>query len=280
MKKICLLGLITLASCAGPRVAAQRAGAAAPHVATVDQNNHITIGFSDLSRPGLLRVNLTAGSLSVKAYAGKEVIIDAEPRVPRIKPIEAANLRRIDDGLADLRVEGQGNVVTVRTDGFYRAARINIQVPTKTNLELVSVNGGLIDVDGVEGDIDIQNTNGGVRASDVSGSVRADATNGAVVVAMRGVTPGKALSFTTVNGRVDVTLPPSIKANAQMRTSHGGIWTDFDIQQTSTNPAVQDLGNGYRRYQIESDIRGTINGGGPQVTLSTMNGNIFIRKGR
>src|SRR5262249_5386460 len=100
---------------------------------------------------------------------------------------------------------------------------------------------------------------------------------------MRQVTAGRPLSFGSQNGTVDVTLPATIKATARMRAGHGEIWTDFDIQ---TNPSqdrqVQDLrsqGGGYR-INVDNNIYGTINGGGPELTLSTFNGSIYIRRAK
>src|SRR5205085_215736 len=62
-----------------------------------------------------------------------------------------------------------------------------------------AVNGGPIEVDGVEGEIEIENTNGRIAANDVAGSVVAHSQNGSVVVTMRQVTPGKPMAFSAMN---------------------------------------------------------------------------------
>ncbi len=173
--------------------------------------------------------------------------------------------------------------MTVQTDSLHRAVRLNIQVPARTNLKLHSVNGGTIEVDGVDGDIEIDNTNGRINAKNVAGAVIAHSTNGGVLVTMREVTPGKPLSFSSQNGTVDVTLPPNIKANAKLRTGHGEIWTDFDVQmQQATQATVEDARAQGGRYRIDIDrnIYGTINGGGADLTLATFNGSIYIRRGK
>jgi hypothetical protein len=267
MRKALLLVLIFVSSCASSRAASQRAGAAATPPATGASSNQITVRFSDASRPGLLRVHLLSSPISIRAYSGNEVIIDAEPRGPQVEPIAAGTLRRIDSGLGGIEVDEQANLIDIRSSVPNRRVRVNIQVPAKTNLDLSGINGGTIEVEGVDGDITIENTNGGVRANNVSGSIRAESLNGGVFVTMRNVTPGKSMSLSTMNGPVDLTLPPTVKASAKMQTRHGGIWTDFDIQQLASSG-------------VDNDYHGTINGGGPDLTLSTMNGNIFIRKGK
>jgi DUF4097 and DUF4098 domain-containing protein YvlB len=232
----------------------------------------------------LLEVDLLNGAISVTGYNGKDVIVDAEPRDREpSSPGAPAGLRRLQTSSTGLRIEEQNNVMTVQADSVRRYVRLNIQVPSRTNLKLHSVNGGAIEVERVEGDIDINNTNGRVTAKDVAGAVKAQSINGGVLVTMSRVTPGKTLSFTSQNGTVDVTLPPDVKANAKLRTGHGDIWTDFDVQvKQSPAPVVEDSRAQGGRYRIDIDrnIYGTINGGGPDLTLSTFNGSIYIRRGK
>ncbi len=59
--------------------------------------------------------------------------------------------------------------------------------------------------------------NGPVTLTDVVGSAVAPSLNGTVTASMRRVTPQKAMSFTSLNGQVDVTLPGDTKANRKVR---------------------------------------------------------------
>ena len=73
------------------------------------------------------------------------------------------------------------------------------------------------------------------------------------------------MSFTSMNGNVDVTLPATAKANLKMRTDHGGSYSDFEmLMRPNAPPAIQDTRSRGGRYRIESDrsISATINGGG------------------
>jgi hypothetical protein len=257
-----------------------------PQQGAQSDGERVSVAFSDPSRPGLLRVDLLNGAISVKAYNGRDVIIEAQPRSGQSSSSSTTNtsgLHRLSGAAAGLHVEEQNNVMTVEADSIRRPVRVEIQVPTRTNLNLHSVNGGAIEVEGVEGEINIENTNGRVTATDVAGAVTAHSMNGAVHVTMRQVSPGKALSFASQNGTVDVTLPADIKANAKMRTGHGDIWTDFDIQtKPAPSPVAQDARPQGGRYRInlDTDVYGTINGGGSDLTLSTFNGSIYIRKAK
>jgi DUF4097 and DUF4098 domain-containing protein YvlB len=96
------------------------------------------------------------------------------------------------------------------------------------------------------------------------------------------VTPDKAMSFSTMNGEIDVTLPANTKANVKLKTDHGDIFTDFDIKldATARPPQVEDNRKNGGRYRVQFDrgTNGTINGGGPEIQFTTFNGNILIHK--
>ena len=47
---------------------------------------------------------------------------------------------------------------------------------------------------------------------------------------MDAVDPNKPLSFSSMNGTIDVTLPADFKANVKLRTDHGEIYSDFDFK--------------------------------------------------
>ena len=98
-----------------------------------------------------------------------------------------------------------------------RSADVTMQVPAQTSLRLKTLNGGKIMVEDISGEIEAENTNGAVIITDVSGSVVANSTNGKVTVSLNKVTPNKNMSFSTLNGTVDVTLPADVKANLRMR---------------------------------------------------------------
>jgi Putative adhesin len=254
--------------------------------------DRLTIPFSDPARPGTLKVRLVQGAVTVRGANTKEVAIDATGSLRNSdsasrRPPRADGLRRLSQPTG-LNVEEEANVISVTArpsdDG-----RLTIQVPTRTNLQLSLVNGGNIEVEGVEGDLEINNVNGDVRLANVSGSVVASSVNGQVVATVRQVTAQKPMAFTSLNGEVDVTLPASLKASLKLRSDQGDVYTDFDVQTrnppppsaTATPPGRERDRDGRGKYRLRVDrsIYGTVNGGGPEIELRTFNGDVFLRKG-
>jgi DUF4097 and DUF4098 domain-containing protein YvlB len=182
---------------------------------------------------------------------------------------------------AGLTVEERTNEISITSSQYRGRTDLEIQVPSRTNLRLTSLNGD-ITVDGVEGEIEVTSTRGDVTLTSVSGAVVAQSMNGAVVATLSRAPADKAMSFTTFNGGVDVTLPASIKANLKMLSYQGDVYTDFDLQLKSTGkptPAAARPGEPATRFEINDAIYGSINGGGPEIELRTYRGRILLRKG-
>jgi len=267
---------------------------------TSSPNDRIAVPLTDPSRPAVLKVGLISGSITVKGYSGKEVLVDGrlhrdsededkedsdeqeegkEPKSKRIK-----GLRLIPNTSTGLTVEEEDNVVDVGASGAggYRTIDITIQVPVNTSMKLHTVNDGDIDVSGTNGDIEVSNTNGSIGLSQISGSVVADAINGDIMVEFVRVNPERSMSFSSLNGTIDVTFPPNTKATVRMKNEQGEIYSDFDVKMENTGTTkVEDKGkHGRYRVTVEKMMKGTINGGGADVQFKNFNGDIYIRKGK
>jgi hypothetical protein len=254
--------------------------------AAAAQDNPVTVAFSDPSRPGTVRVNVMSGGLTVKTHAGRDVII--QTRAGRVtsrsraqREAENQGLRRLEAVSSGLSVDEENNIMNIGTTRM-NSSDLEIQLPARTNLKVGMVNGENVVIEGVDGEIEITNNNGNITLTDVSGSVVAHSSNGNLNATLRRVTPQKPMSFTSINGRVDVTLPADTKANLKLRADNGDVWTDFDVQlKPASPPVVEDSrsrSGGRMVIRVDKSILGTINGGGPDFELRSFNGNVYIRK--
>jgi hypothetical protein len=246
--------------------------------------DRIAVPLSDPSNPAVIDVSLVHGSITVRGTSRKDVQVIAHPeadRPSRRSDPDATGMHRIPQ-TAGFRISEEANRVKIGSDNPNRAITFEIEVPARSNLKLSTVNGGELLVENVEGDITVSNTNGGITLNNVAGAVDAGTTNGAVRAVLNRVTAGKEMSFTSLNGKVDVTLPPTTKANLRLRSDHGEVYSDFDVQLSPSAPVVQDSPSTNGRYRIDRNrsVVGTINGGGPEFELRTFNSNVYVRKGR
>lgn len=246
-----------------------------------DATERIAVPFSDPSGAKQVQCTLMRGSISVKTHGGNDVIVEAKPGTVGKQKAPPAGMHRVGGGGSGLTVEESANVVRIHGDSR-GGAEITILVPAAASLKLNTVNGGGINVDGVSGEIDAKNLNGDIKLSNVSGAVVAHTLNGKVVVTMNQVAAGKPMSFSTLNGDIDVTMPATAKANLKMKSEHGDIFSDFEIALKPTTPPqpTAETTSGKRRYRVRFDRAsyGTINGGGPEFQFTTLNGTISLRK--
>ena len=270
-------------------VAVLATGLIAPATAQQPNADQVTVPLSDASRPALIDVSLVQGSITVRGTNRKDVLVTARPDADDDRPrrrrfdADADGLRRIPQ-TAGFRITEEANRVKVSADSPNRRVTFEIEVPSRTNLKLATVNDGEILVENIDGELTVSNTNGGIRLNNVSGSVIAGTTNGDVRATLARVTAQKEMAFTSLNGTVDVTLPPATKANLRMRSDNGDIYSDFDVQlqPVAASATVQDTRSSNGRYRINRNraIVGAINGGGPEFELRTFNSNVYVRKGK
>lgn len=259
---------------------------AAVFAATLSAQDKVTVPLSAPTQPATIKAHLISGSITVTG-GGPQVVVESRstpgastpPRRGRDNP--PPGMHRLDVGRGDLDVEEDHNVVTIRSS-VVRREDLVIQVPVNTSVELKTVNGGGIDVTGISGDIDVECTNGIVTLTNISGSAVAHTINGTLTASFDKITAGKPMSFTSLNGKVDVTLPGDTKARLRLKTNNGAVYSDFDVKMEpdASKPVVEDgRGNGGRyRIRLDRSVYGSINGGGPEYLFQTMNGDILIHK--
>jgi DUF4097 and DUF4098 domain-containing protein YvlB len=248
----------------------------------------VTVPLTNPAQPATIKASMISGSITVTAGSGRDIVVsssdgDTGRKPPKDKDVPPPGMTRIG-GRPGLDIEEDHNVVTISAGSMTsrNGANLTIEVPVNTNLELRTINGPAIDVTGVNGDLEIENTNGSIKLTNVSGSVVAHTLNGGVTVSMDRITGNKPMSFTSMNGKVDVTLPADTKARLRLKSDNGSIFSDFDVklEPDSNKPVVEDTRpqNGKYKISIDRAVTGTINGGGPEYTFQTMNGNILIHK--
>jgi len=267
MKRTMALAGITLAVCA-------LAGA------QESSGNRVVIPGRNGSHARMLEAHVVSGEITVKTGSGNDIIVETNggrtPRPPS-PPNTPAGMHRIDIPFdAPLHVEQTGDTIHVSLMPRGGSDSLTITCPANMSLKLNATHGD-IKVDGVRGEIDAESTHGDITLTNVSGTVVANTMHGSLKAVMNLVDQSKPLSFTTMSGEIDVTLPADTKANVKLRALRGEIWSDFDMKLTGSAPVTRNSGSG-RMIMMDRTMNGTINGGGVDATFYTINGKITIRK--
>ncbi|MBC8112074.1 MAG: hypothetical protein H7Y04_13530 [Verrucomicrobia bacterium] len=272
-----------------------------PFFANSQDKEQLTVPLSDPTKEGKLHVNLLSGSIKVIGYEGKEVMIEAVSNENPDKKIHNNNMNNNQNSNHNTNDKGNGqamkkiitnagfeltakeknNTVDVGVDNPNMRINLTIKVPKKFSLKLNTINDGDISVENVNGNLEISNINGYIKMKNIAGSVVANTINEDIIVNFTNVTPNTPMAFTTLNGNVDVTFPSNIKVNVKLKSDMGDVYSDFDVDiEKSTPKTNQTIDKEKGLYKIKKDewTYGKINGGGSEIMMKTMNGDIFIRK--
>jgi DUF4097 and DUF4098 domain-containing protein YvlB len=243
--------------------------------------DRVSVPLSDPARPAFVKAHLLTGSITVKGYEGKEVVVEARVRNSEDEKNESG-MRRIPINSTGLEVEEENNRVNIGASSTQRAVDLTISVPVRSSLSLHTVNDGDIMVTNVDGELDVNDVNGSVTLTGVSGTAVAHALNGKVLVTFNRINASKPMAFSSLNGDIDVTFPADLKANLVISSDRGEVFSDYEVALAARAPqqVKEDSRGQGGHYQVKVDktIHGTINGGGQEIQFRNFNGNIYIRK--
>ncbi|MBG8553864.1 DUF4097 family beta strand repeat-containing protein [Hymenobacter guriensis] len=256
-----------------------------PAQAQQTSKEQMTVALSSPGKPGTLHLKLVGGGIKVMGYAGKEVVIEVATRGGRRESAgneNSSGMRRISQAQGlDVTAQERDNQVYVKTQSWQNPVDFVIKVPRQFSLKLATVQNGDIVVDNVEGELEISNVNGSIRLNDVAGSAVLNTVNGEVIADFKQITAGAPMAFSTINGKVDVTLPARANVSVKLKSDHGDIYSDFDLSVDS-NPAkvTRTAKDGTYRVAQDTWTYGKINSGGPEFMMKTLNGDIYIRRAK
>ena len=166
-----------------------------------------------------------------------------------------------------------------RHDSWWDRRRYQVRVdlvaviPQGARIRLCTINGESVVATGSFGEFDISNVNGRVEVTGVRGAGRAVTVNGPVDVTFA-ESPRDSSEFRSVNGNVIVRFPSDLSADLKLKTFHGELLTDFDVQPLPT-PATPQERNGHVIYRSgTTTVR--VGRGGPTLSFDTLNGDVRI----
>ncbi len=215
------------------------------------------------------------GDVKIEGYDGEEVSIRGNGQ--EAPPERAKGLKPLYNTAVDN--SGIGLAVTPESGGLKieKASRktvdYTIRVPRKVAIlfEQANWHGASVTINGVEGDLEVRTNNARIELNQVTGPVVVNSTSGEVKVVYASLNQQKPNAISVISGPIDVTLPANAKASLHLQSISGEMYTDFDLGLKNSKDGLSKVGGGHT-------IAGTANGGGVEMKLNAISGNIYIRK--
>ena len=246
-----------------------------------------TILLQNPARPATVKVSVVSGNLVVTGYDEKEILVEtAVSGHPPSRKEQARDGER-NSSASDFRPSGlsvkeQDNVVSISLLPTAPPMDLWVYVPRSARLKLNNLASGELRVERVAGETEATIVNGSMFLTDVSGAVVAHAVNGRINVDCASIVPDKPMALSSVNGNIQIALPASGKAQVKLETLTGRIACDFEIQKLRTGrpSSVNEVSPGESPLPglPGKTMAGALNGGGPPITVKTINGSIEIKK--
>src|SRR5439155_16096895 len=139
-----------------------------------------------------------------------------------------------------------------------------LTVPRTANLDEIKLVNGELAISGVSGEVRASSVNGRVSATDLAGRTKLSTVNGRLAAQFASVASGSTIHLSSVNGGIELTLPPDARAEIEASTVHGGIANDFGLRTIN-------------HQYVGHSLHGELGGGGTTMRLSNVNGRIEIR---
>lgn len=227
------------------------------------------------TKEGRLTLDEFIGDLTIEGYSGNEILItgssehfETPERAKGLKPIYPGGTD--NTGLA-LSMEKDGNKITLRCLlSMTQSGRYSIKVPDNLSLHIsrnCSRWGGTT-VENMKSEIEFNGCHE-IKLKSVTGPLVVSTIDGNIDVVFSEISKDKPISLASVSGEVDVTIPAKAAVNLEMSNVSGNMYTDFEFP--ASNKEMKRVGG--------SNIHNELNGGGTELKIHNISGNIYLRKG-
>jgi hypothetical protein len=143
------------------------------------------------------------------------------------------------------------------------SVQFRVMVPRGVKVGVSSVNGA-VSVEGATSEVEASTVNGEVEATSSGGPVNASTVNGSVTARMGRFDNDEDLNFSTVNGSVVAEFTGQLDADIELSTVNGRFQTDYPV---TVNGRLDPR-----------HLRARLGQGGRRIRLSTVNGNVELRR--
>jgi len=228
--------------------------------------------------------------VDIVGHNGTEVVIQGASRNKK-KDERAAGLRvisgsgNVDNTGLGLSAVKEGNELTIEQVIKNSKGRFTIKIPQGVAVlyEHNTHHGSDLNIKDISGEIEITAHFNNVKLENVTGPMSVNTVHGDVEATFTNVNQSNPSTIRSSHGWIDVTLPSSTKANLKLRSSHGDMFTDFDINRNEK--VYKNAGKKHEHDNncgncntSKSRMTGAINGGGVLIDLYTSHANIYLRK--
>ena len=271
---------------------------------TYAQEKTYSLSLSNPMEPAILDIEVHTGSVTVVGYDGKTIEITANVSPVKDNPLtkqqkkikkqinrkmsqhqssqtrSTEGLKVVKSSMLHLEIEEENNEVEITSETMNQHVDLVIKVPSKSSVSIELYQGGGIEIDNVHGELELESYQGGVNAKNVSGPIVAETYTQDIVIAFSDFNNNTPTSLTSHAGNIDISLASKIKANVNVQTFQGEIFSGLTTDFVASDEVQQKNKGDKQKVVIGGIMQAKVNGGGQDLSLITYMGNLYIRQAK
>lgn len=194
--------------------------------------------------------------------------------------LEAKKFYEVSVEKADDKLVVRGIHPKSKPSGISNASiQFDVKLPQRMNTDVHSVN-GKIEVNDLQGQLIVSTVNGGIVTENCPQLNQAHSTNGSIkLYDLASLQKAK-----TVNGSIDVRFDESPATPMNVNTVNGSVKfqmpndANFDMKVNTVNGGISYNSSHFNGTHKKRSVNGQMNGGGPEVSVSTVNGSVSFKE--
>lgn len=196
---------------------------------------------------------------------------DCDKNDDRAKGLKAVYSGGVDNTGFGMSINQEGSVLRIKDlKSWMQRKGLQITLPKTIDIHIDCGNLGRAIVIGFSSEIEVNTNVGSIKLQDVTGPITAHSSTGTIEVDFSSVNQSSPITINSSVGVVDVSLPSNTKANLELHSTMGTIYTDFDLHQPSED--------GMKVVGATRKIESKLNNGGVKIVMRSSTGNIYLRK--
>jgi hypothetical protein len=156
---------------------------------------------------------------------------------------------------------GRLNIDSVRGDVEMRTSGGSIAVNSVQGAVQVHTSGGAIQASRIDGRLSAHTSGGSIQVSDAGGPVDVHTSGGSINIDLAAENEG--VLARTSGGSIHLNVASTIRASINASTSGGRVSSDLPLTTTEVG---------------KSSLRGTMNGGGPEIKVRSSGGSVYLKR--
>ncbi len=217
-----------------------------------------------LDANGTIHLENVNGSVEIIAWDKAEVSLQAEKSANNAEGLARIHLK-IESSAHRLQIKTEHEMKWKFWDNMNAQVHYTLMVPAGVSLEKIDVVNSSIHVTGVKGSVNLDTVNGNIDAEGLTGPGAFETVNGSITAAYTSLAAHPEISLETVNGSCTLVLPADAAFRLATETVNGRTSCDFPITLEKSG---------------KHEMRGTVNGGGSDVKMESVNGGLSVKRAK